>query len=140
MPFKKRLPAVLMIALLFMMNLACISYGNSAEPPSILIIVPDAPYDLEISIGNNDSFTKAKEIDKKIEKYYIFYPRDLKEASEYTLSVKSDDLSYEIVFEKPLRSYQNVYTLNLESRTLTPGKSPSRSIVLISSKMKNLRI
>jgi hypothetical protein len=56
------------------MNLANVSYGNSTEPPSIMIIVQNAPNDLEISIGKDNSFTKAKKIDKVLEKYYAFIP------------------------------------------------------------------
>jgi hypothetical protein len=116
------------------MNLANVSYGNSTEPPSIMIIVQNAPNDLEISIGKDNSFTKAKKIDKVLEKYYVFYSREIKGVSKCTLNVKTDNLTFEIDFKKPY-AYRNIYTLNIESQTLTPGKSILRSITLVSMRV-----
>jgi len=133
MLLKKRVPVVL-IVLILLINLASVSFGNAAEPPYIMIIVPNAPDDLDIGIGSNESFTKAKVVDKKIEKYYIFYSRDLgdiKEAPVHTLKIDANGHVYEISFDKPPQRYQNIYTLNLESRTLNPGKSTARSITLV---------
>lgn len=128
----KRCLFVILITFVMLMGITKASYGNSAEPPSIMIIVPNAPKDLEIGIGKDNPFTKGKEIDKVLEKYYVFYYREIKEASKCTLNVKTDNLTYEISFNKPINRYQNIYTLNLGSQTLTPGKSISRSITLVS--------
>lgn len=131
----KKCLSVILITIVLLMNIVNVSYGNSTEPPSIMIIVQNAPKDLEISIGKDNSFTKAKEIDKVLEKYYVFYYREIKEASKCTLNVKTDNLTYEIDFKMPLHIYRNIYTLNLGSQTLTPGKSISRSITLVSMRV-----
>lgn len=107
-----------------------VCYANSAEPPSILIIVSNAPTDLEISIGN----TKAIRTDKVIESYYTFYSRDLKSAY-YTVNVTIKDSTFEIRLDAPLKLYNNIFTLDLERQTLTPGKSLSRSIGLTSTRI-----
>lgn len=133
--FLKRRLSIILILFILLMNITGVSYGNAAEPPSIMIIVPNAPEGLEISIGEDHTYTKAKVIDKLLEKYYIFYSREIDEASDYTLDVKTKDLSYEVEFEKPLHTYQNIYTLNLESKTLIPGKLMSRSITLVSMRI-----
>ncbi|NLL81984.1 MAG: hypothetical protein GX231_06730 [Tissierellia bacterium] len=127
--------SVIFILFVLLMNIGNISYGNAAEPPSLMIIVANAPEDLEISIGKDDTYTDAKVIDKVIEKYYYFYYRDTKEISDYILNVKTNNLEYEVSFEKPLYSYQNIYSLNLDSQTLIPGKSMSRSITLVSMRI-----
>ena len=132
---RKRRFFVIFILLILSLNIANTSYGNAAEPPSIMIIVANAPDDLEISIGKNDSYTDAKVIDKVFEKYYYFYYRDTKESSSYALNIKTNNLEYEVDFEKPIYSYQNIYTLNLDSQTLSPGKSMSRSITLVSMRI-----
>lgn len=127
----KRGLSVILITFVMLMSITNVSYGNSTEPPSVMIIVPNAPKDLEISIGKDNLFTKGKEIDKVLEKYYVFYSREVRESSKCTLSVKTDNLTYEINFIKPIYTYQNIYTLNLEAQTLTTGKSIERSITLI---------
>jgi len=109
--------------------------GNSAEPPSILIIVPNAPEDLEISISAEDASIKANVTDKVIEKYYTFYSRDLKTTTDYTFKITTGGTSYNISIEKPLTEYNNIYTLNLKNQTLTPGKLLSRSIFLVSMRV-----
>ena len=134
MMFLKRCLYVALVFIL-LMNIPSIGYGNAAEPPSILIIVPNAPDDLEISIGTDHTYTKAREIDKLIEKYYVFYSREIEKASNYTIKVKTNTISYEIDFENPLNKYQNIYTLNLESKTLSLGKSTLRSIILVSMRI-----
>lgn len=131
----KKCLSVILITIVLLMNIVNVSYGNSTEPPSIMIIVQNVPKDLEISIGKDNSFTKAKEIDKVLEKYYVFYYREIKEVSKCTLNVKTDNLTYEIDFKMPLHIYRNIYTLNLGSQTLTPGKSISRSITLVSMRV-----
>ncbi|ABW19347.1 hypothetical protein [Alkaliphilus oremlandii] len=108
------------------------SYGNSAEPPSILIIVPNAPTDLEISMNINNNIVRGRKTDKLIESQYTFYYREIKMAPAYILTIETEDHQYEIPFEKPIIAYNNVYTLDLETQILTIGKLPSRTVLLVS--------
>lgn len=126
---------VIMLSIFIFFSIASQCYANSAEPPSILIIVPNAPDDLEISINSGDTYIKANKTDKVIEKYYTFYSRDLRTTNDYILKITIDDVDYEIALEEPLKTYNNIYTLNLERQTLTPGKLLSRSILLVSMRM-----
>jgi len=130
---KKRL--ILIVALSMLIVLVSVCYGNSAEPPSILIIVPNAPEDLEVSIGSGNTNMMANIRDKVIEKYYAFYSSELRIAKDYTVRVSTRESSFEIVLEKPLKKYNNIYTLNLADKTLKPGKLLSRSIILVSMRI-----
>jgi len=130
---KKRL--ILIVALSMLIALVSVCYGNSAEPPSILIIVPNAPEDLEVSIGSGNTNMMANIRDKVIEKYYAFYSSELRIAKDYTVCVSTRESSFEIVLEKPLKKYNNIYTLNLADKTLKPGKLLSRSIILVSMRI-----
>jgi len=130
---KKRL--ILIVALSMLIALVSVCYGNSAEPPSILIIVPNAPEDLEVSIGSGNTNMMANIRDKVIEKYYAFYSSELRIAKDYTVRVSTRESSFEIVLEKPLKKYNNIYTLNLADKTLKPGKLLSRSIILVSMRI-----
>jgi hypothetical protein len=123
---KKILFLIILVIVMVCLN-ASLCSANSAEPPSILIIVPNAPADLEISIGN----IKAGRTDKVIESYFTFYRSFLK-SSDNTLKITTGGNSFEITLDTPLNSYNNVFTLDLKRQTLNPGKSLSRSITLIS--------
>ena len=119
----------LTIFLLFVFTSYC--FGNSAEPPSILIIVDNAPDDLEVGIYANGTYSKANIKEKGTEKYYIFYSRELSTSANYTLKVKSTESTFEMPFEAPLKSYDNIFTLDLKNRTLVSGKLLSRSLYLV---------
>jgi len=129
---KDKLLLIMILSIVMLITAAPACYGNSAEPPSILIIVPDAPDDLEISIGPDNANIKASMRDKIIERYYVFYSADLRIAKDYNINISTEDDNFEILLEEPLKTYNNIYTLDLENQTLTPGKSLSRSISLVS--------
>lgn len=129
---------VFSIAKIFIMLLICFStlqqpcFANSAEPPSIIIIVSNAPDDLDIKIVSDDTIYKGRKINKVIETYYTFYSREMKNLNDYIFSVSTNNESYEIKLDKPLQNYNNIYTLNLNGHTLTEGKMLPRSMLLIS--------
>ncbi len=131
---KKRALIIMLLISLFV-PFRSICYANAAEPPSILIIVSNPPPDLEISIKTVDTYVKANKVDKAMERYYTFYSRHLRGVGDYVFKITTGKDSYEIAIEKPLRSYNNIYTLNLKNRTLTRGKLLSRSILLISTRL-----
>lgn len=101
--------------------------ANSAEPPSIIIIVPDAPDDMEIGVGG---LNRAIRVDRAFESYFSFYSYQLKYI-DYTLTVYTGDSSYEIRMDFPLEKYNNTFTLDWKNRTLTPGQSAARDIIFL---------
>jgi len=56
-------------------------------------------------------------------------------ASNYIFTINTGDINYKIVLEEPVKSYNNIYTLNLGPKTLTPEKSLYRSILLVSARV-----
>lgn len=127
-----KLLLVVLLFILFFFTIPPVCYGNSAEPPSILIIVPNAPMDLEIGIQSGDTYTIAGRIDKATESYFTFYLSELRSIDNYVLKISAGNSTFEIKLDQPVRSYNNIYTLNIRRQTLTPGKSLSRSILLVS--------
>lgn len=127
---------IILLLTLTTLVVTTVCYANAAEPPSILIIVPNAPDDLEISIASGDknspTYSKARKTDKVLESYYTFYHEDLKTIDDYTLKITTTKSTYELTLERPLKMYNSIFTLNLENRTFTTGKLLSRSIFLIS--------
>ncbi len=131
MPKSTRLIFIIMFSLLIFVSFDCVCYANAAEPPSILIIASNPPPDLEISVKTGDAYVKAEKVEKAMEKYYTFYSRHLRDVSDYVFKVTTGNDSYEIAIDKPGERYNQIYTLNLTDRTLTPGKLLSRSVLLI---------
>jgi len=127
---KDKLLLIMILSMAMLIIVSAVCYGNSAEPPSILIIAPDAPDELEISIGPAD--IKASMRDKIIERYYVFYSADLRIAKDYNINISTGEDSFEVLLEEPLKTYNNIYTLDLENQTLALGKSLSRSVLLVS--------
>ena len=57
------------------------------------------------------------------------------QGTSYTFQVTAGGEVFEIELDKPVNTYNNIYTLNLEKQTLTLGKSTSRSALLIFSRV-----
>jgi len=127
--------SIIVFTLLILFSISVQCYGNSAEPPSILIIVPNAPDNLEITIGSGDAIYEAKKVDKIIETYYQFYSSRMFKLTDYALNINIGDDSYRIYFDKPLKNYNNIFTLNLNSKTITEGKLLTRSILLVTMRV-----
>ena len=127
--------ANIIIILLFLFSFELPCYANSAEPPSIMIIVPNAPGDLEISMKFGDSIFKARKTDKVIEKHYTFYSSEMRKTNNYILIVSTNSESFEINLNKPIEKYNNIYTLNLVTHSISDGKLFLRSVILVSTRL-----
>lgn len=119
---------VFILFVLFSFGATSLCYANAAEPPTIFIIVPDAPGDLEITIYPEN--VKAKRIDKGTESDFIFlrYGDHLNTTGLHYLKVTTGNVTFEITLDIPLNTFNNIFTLDLSGQTLTVGKSWSRSI------------
>ncbi len=127
----KILTAVVLV-ILIAIAITSVSFANAAEPPSIVIIVPWAPDDLEISVFSDGEYEKATKVDKTIETYFAFYIHGLKSSSDYKVKINTEDKDFEIILNEQLKTYNNIFTLDLEKQTLKPGKLFSRTIALVS--------
>lgn len=125
--FTRSIILILFISILFVMP----CYANSAEPPSILIIVPNAPDNLEIKLNVDGEIYQGRKTDKVIESHYTFYSREVRKSNNYKLMVNTKKEEFEINLNQLPRKYNNIFTLNLKTQNLTEGKLLSRSISLI---------
>jgi hypothetical protein len=124
---KKPLFLILGLILMVCINPPVCS-ANAAAPPSIIIIVPNAPDDLNISIEPGN--IQAHRTDKILESYFSFYSYDLKSA-DYKLKITTGGSTFEVPLNAPLR-FNNIFTLDLKNQIVTPGKSFSRFVNLTS--------
>ena len=90
-------------------------YANSPAPPSIFIIVPNAPKDLVLSIGSVEGHRK----DKALESYYGFF-FDFNKTIDENLQITTSGKTYQIKLPA-LTSYSTKFTLDVGNKTLSPG-------------------
>jgi hypothetical protein len=109
--------------------------ANSAEPPSLVILITNPTDDLSIVLVSNENKPEASVRRVAWEGYYIFYSRDMQTDGEHTFKVTTNGESFECTLDLPLQRYNNVVTLDVSKREFTPGKYPFRSVLLVSIRL-----
>jgi hypothetical protein len=102
--------------------------ANSAEPPSLIILVNNPPKDLTIECISNDDKKRSSSARVAWEGQYKFYFKK----SYYKFKVTTGGESFECNLDVPLKEYNNVVTLDLKSQKFTLGKYPFRLVILVS--------
>lgn len=127
--------SVMVVFALLISILPTTVYANSAEPPSIVILVNNPPEDLSIILISDKNQTEATVRRVAWEGYYVFYSRDMEVNGEYTFKITTKGENFKCTIGRPLQHYNNVFTLNLSKQVLTPGKYPYRAALLISIRL-----
>lgn len=128
----KRLVMTAVFLSLMILALPDFASANSAEPPSLVIIVQNPPEDLSIALSSEDDMPKATVRHVAWEGYFVFYSRDMRYDGDYIFIVTVDGESFECTLDGPLEGYNNVATLDIKNRELVSGKQPFRSALLVS--------
>jgi len=128
----KRMLLFVVLCALMLSVLPITASANSAEPPSLVILINNPPEDLSIVLISNENQPEAIVRRAAWEGYYVFYSRDMQTGSKYTFKVTTKGESFACTLDAPLQHYNNVATLDLSNRVLTPGKYPLRSVLLVS--------
>ncbi len=126
---------VFMICFFFISGLSVTADANSAEPPSITILVQQPPADFCMELVTGQELIKAKVRKIAWEGYYSFYSRDLKRDDTYTFKITANGESFQSIIEPPLYRYQNIYTLDLTHQTMVSGTYPFRTLILVSMRI-----
>lgn len=105
--------------------------ANSAEPPSLVILVKNPAKDLSITLLSDQNELEAKVKRIAWEGTYVFYSRDMKNGDRYTFRVTTGGESFDVALDEPVEGYNNIYTLDVGNKSLTAGKYPFRSILLV---------
>ncbi len=126
MKFRKYIFSIILILILVIPV-----WANSAEPPSILVIVPNAPIDLNLNIGEGSTYKEASRRDKLFESYYLFYldyeyPKD-----DIVINATNKEYKYTMKLGKMDQRYNNVFSLDLRSGEFVEGKLPFRAFLYI---------
>ncbi len=109
--------------------------ANSAEPPSLVILIKNPPKDLSIVLVSNESRPEARVKRVAWEGYYAFYSRDMQVNGDYTFKVTTNGETFECRIDTPLKEYNNVFTLDIPLRKLMPGTYPFRRVIVVSMRL-----
>ena len=126
---------ILFILIWMASGLLIISNANSAEPPRIIVIVPNAEEDLQVYLDVNGSRVESFSQGSLFEKQYKFYPYTMfndKEVKEYTIVAKDNNKEVVFKIDSPKIMYNNFYTLDFNKETFIEGKTFSRALILVS--------
>src|SRR6056297_1125485 len=93
--------------MLFIILFSNIVFSNSAEPPSLIIVVPSTTDIVEISIDDALDDFRTTKISKIFETYHQFYLYDLSKKDTLTIHVSTEDESFNITIEEHLNQYRN---------------------------------
>lgn len=131
----KNLMLVAVLCTLMILVLHITASANSAEPPSLVILVNNPPDDLSIVLVSNENQPEAIFRRAAWEGYYVFYSLDMLVSDEYTFKITTNGESFECTLGGPWKLYNNVVTLDLSNRELTPGTYPFRSVLLVAIRL-----
>lgn len=109
--------------------------ANSAEPPSVIILVNNPPEDLSITLISGEKHTEPMVRRAAWEGYYAFYSHYMQTDGKHVLKITTGGESFECSIDKPLKTYNNIFTLSLSERKLTPGQYPFRRVLLVSIRL-----
>lgn len=109
--------------------------ANSAEPPSVTIVVQNPPEDFSCMLiaGENKLPPSVKKV--AWESQYLFHYGALSSEVDYRLEVTADGETYICEFPSRLSQYSGIFTLDLGSRKLSTGHHPMRSIMLVAIRL-----
>lgn len=112
---------LIIIVLIFIILISSISFANSAEPPSLIIVVPSMADQVEITVPEQSDELGNNKISKVFETYHQFYLYDLSEKETLTVHVSTKGKNFDITIDEPMNRYRNTYTLDIDHQTLVKG-------------------
>lgn len=132
---KKMKPTKIVLLIFYMLFVSAAApvFANSAEPPALVILIPDAPSDLKVSVyfDADSQFVEGYKTTNAIEAQVKFFGRELPEKANYVFEVRYGDERFEVMLDKPVQTYHATYTLDLKNKTLIHGETLKRNVTLI---------
>ncbi len=132
----KKFNLLIIIALLLTFSILP-ALANSAEPPSVVILVPTTSPD-QVSITAFDAAGKQLKFDVPIKRFnqlqYNFYNHEIKWNNIAKLHVKYGERQFDVKVEN-VKGYRNFYSLDLKNEVLRKGAPPLLKWLTIGSRI-----
>lgn len=126
---------IFVFAFLLIMILTVSVSANAAEPPGMIIIVDDAPDNIELTLElaeEPEYGVRTRQTKKNWEIYFrLYYPHEPGMLDGAVIRVESDEKSFTCPIPADAKSrYNNLLTLSYKDQTLTVGQRWWRQPVL----------
>lgn len=108
-----------------------IVYANSAEPPSVVVLVPGASKDIEVFIKYREELIAGERMSSITETKFIFYDGISTSSRDVKFYVEIGADSFEISTPIEKNEYHLVYTIDVKNRTVSSGMTTGRKIFLV---------
>jgi hypothetical protein len=122
----KRKISCIVLTLVFLILLSPLCLANPAEPPTIIIVVPNAPSDLEITLNTHREEIRGLTDKKFMETQFKFHVLNYREGSDYSINLILNDNVEEIEIGKTADRYLNIYYLDYKTKTLEKDTTGQR--------------
>lgn len=106
--------------------------ANSAEPPSLIIVVDDPKRTTQMILYDGEAPIDARVSDTAWERQFRFFKLDISKNIRYRLVVTTPDETHEITIPQLVKQYRTTYKLNTDTGELSEGLPPWRSAILVS--------
>lgn len=121
----------ILILILTFLAIPSIGFANSAEPPSIIVLVSNPPTDLEIHLDRDGQIIESRKNEKLLETTFSFYSYHFEKNEIYQFLIVANGETIVIPIDTPLTRYNNLYTLDLKTNTITQGRVPYKNTLFI---------
>lgn len=140
---RRRFAAFILLVMICVTLLPNVVYANAAEPPSVTIIVPNAPDDLRVSIIFADESVAEEDIKASTSvrrgwETYFRWHTDLDTVSldGAVISVTSSKYNFECAFPAAeMQRYNNILTLDLDDAVLKDGTYTGRYALIVAIRL-----
>jgi hypothetical protein len=122
----KKIAVIIAMTLVLIFILAPICLANSNVTPSIIVIVPNAPDDIDITLNNKSGRVYGYKVDKFMESQFYFYNFDCRKDTEYTINVSYGNVSEVVALAATSGPLLNKYELDYKNLVVKVGVSGKR--------------
>ncbi len=121
----------ILLLILTFLTIPSIGFANSAQPPSIIVLVSNPPKDMEIHLDRDGQIIESRKNEKMLETTFSFHSYHFEKNEIYQFLIVSNGETIVVPIDTPLTGYNNLYTLDLKTHTLTQGRAPYKNVLYI---------
>ena len=128
---KQRLLPIAMLLLTVIILLPFPVHANSAEPPSLIVVVTGAPSDVSVTLSAESGVHEGARRQVMMDTYFAFYRAVIGRPQEITLTVTSGERQFSQRMDAQLfTGYNSVVTIDYAKQTLSVGYLPLRTALI----------
>ncbi|MDX1358110.1 MAG: hypothetical protein R3232_04710 [Clostridia bacterium] len=122
----KRIISCIVLTIVFLVLLSPLCLANSAEPPSVIIVVQNAPEDLALTIDTEFGEIDGNKEKKFMQTQFSFYSFNYDKGMEYSVKIAYGDVRETLFIGSMVETYMNVFELDYKNMSISRGTAGYR--------------